>query len=274
MGSRYGGDYRSPPPGDYGRGSRWDADRFARESRAPPVMERDRFERDRYYDNYSPRGPGPERFRESPRYDERVIIEEKERYAPPRRPERRYYEEEEIDYRRSPAAGAMVPFRREEPPPPRPGLLRRQSSLDFYDRKPARRYEEYERHEPYRVPVPIPPRRPTPPRYSIPEREFEEIRIAEPDYYGDEEYRNIREREWTTSRSRRPRSRSSSASEKSERTAKTSKEEFVEIEKPFPRKGKTKMPKRLVHTRAVIELGYPYEEEVSCSADNALTPCR
>ncbi|KAL9106265.1 MAG: hypothetical protein Q9227_008664 [Pyrenula ochraceoflavens] len=249
MGSRYGGDYRSPPPGGYGGGGRWDADRFARESRGPPVMER---ERERYYDDYPPRSPA--RFREPPRVDERIIFEERERYAPPRRPERRYYEEEEIDYRRPPS-GAMVPYRREEPPPPRPGLLRRQSSLDFYDRKPMRRYDQYDRQEPYRIPVPLPPRRPSPPRYSIPEREFEEIHIAEPDYYGDEHYRNIREREWTTSRSRH-RSRSSSASEKVKEE-----EEFVEVEKPFPRKGKTKMPKRLVHTRAIIELGYPYEEE-------------
>jgi hypothetical protein len=29
------------------------------------------------------------------------------------------------------------------------------------------------------------------------------------------------------------------------------------------RKGRTKLPKRLAHKAAIIELGYPYEEEVS-----------
>lgn len=260
MGSRYGGHAPPPPASHAGSGGgRWDADRFARESRGPPVMERERFEeRDRYYnDRYADRGP--ERSRPPERFDERVVFEERERYAPPRRPERFYYEEDEVDYRRGPPAGAMVPYARREEPPPRPGLLRRQSSLDFYDRKPQRRYDQVDPgyRAPERIPVPIPPRRPTPPRYEPPryaERDFEEIRIAEPDYYGDEEFRNYREREWSTSR-RRHRSRSSSSSG-------TEKGEIIEEEKPFPRKGKTRMPKRLVHTRAIIELGYPYEEEV------------
>lgn len=259
-GSHAGSDYRSPPPpashaggGGGGGGGRWDAERFARESRAPPVMERERFEeRDRYYnDRYAERGPE----RSRPPVDERIVFEERERFAPPRRPERLYYEEEEFDFRRAPPAGAIVPYARREEPPPRPGLLRRQSSLDFYDRKPARRFDQLDPD--YRIPVRIPPRRPTPPRYEPPryaERDFEDIRIAEPDDYGHEEFRNYREREWSTSR-RRHRSRSSSSSG-------TEKGEPVEIEKPFPRKGKTRMPKRLVHTRAIIELGYPYEEEV------------
>ena len=42
------------------------------------------------------------------------------------------------------------------------------------------------------------------------------------------------------------------------------KESFaVEEEEPFPRKGKTTMPGKLVNKRAIIELGYPFEEEVS-----------
>ena len=36
-----------------------------------------------------------------------------------------------------------------------------------------------------------------------------------------------------------------------------------EIEKPYPRKGKTKMPAKLVNKRAIIELGYPFEQEVN-----------
>lgn len=34
-----------------------------------------------------------------------------------------------------------------------------------------------------------------------------------------------------------------------------------EPEKPYPRKGKTKMPTKLVNKRAIIELGYPFEQE-------------
>ena len=262
MGSRYGGDYRrsgdlgfrdSPPP------PRWDTERFSREReervRAPPVVERDKVEYER--DRYSRGGD---------RFEERYMTEE--RYGPPaRRPERRYYEEDEFIERRGPPPGpppadAMVPYRRAEepPPPPRPGILRRQSSLDTFDRKPQRRYaefEEYSRPAPPPVRVPVPPRRYSPPRYAPPprfvERDFEEIKVAEPDYYGDEEFRTYREREWTNRRQRR---RSNSSEERVE--------EEVIGEKPWPRKGKTKIPRAKIHTRAIIELGYPYEEEVSC----------
>jgi len=34
------------------------------------------------------------------------------------------------------------------------------------------------------------------------------------------------------------------------------------LEKPFPRRGKTRMPKRLVHTRILEDFHYPYYEEV------------
>ena len=93
-------------------------------------------------------------------------------------------------------------------------------------------------------------RRVSPPRY---ERDFEDIRIAEPDYYGDEEYRGFKEREVVIDRRRR-----GGGPEFEE------KEEIIEYkeEAPFPRRGKTKMPARLVNKRAIIELGYPFEEEV------------
>jgi hypothetical protein len=93
------------------------------------------------------------------------------------------------------------------------------------------------------VPAPPPPRRRSPPRYN--EREvYEEIRIAEPEYYGDEEYRDIRDRDRMADRRR-----SSSAARHRE-------------EKPYPRKGKTRLPRKLAHTHAISELGYPYKEEV------------
>lgn len=262
MGSRYGGDYRRS--GDLGgyRGSptaptgpRWDSDRFAREReeriRGPPVIERDRveYEKDRFA-----RGGG---------FEERIFAEE--RYGPPaRRPERRYYEDDFFDTRsRAPAADAIIPYRprREEPPPPpppRPGLLRRQSSLDTFDRRPMRRFEEFEEYRsPPPIAVPLPPRRASPPRYAprYGERDVEEIRVSEPDFYGDEEFRTYKEREWTNRRTRsRRRSHSSEVRER------ISEEEIIE-EAPWPRRGKTKMPRSKVHLRAIVELGYPFEEE-------------
>ena len=97
-------------------------------------------------------------------------------------------------------------------------------------------------------------RRISPPRY---ERDFEDIRVAEPDYYGDEEFRGFKEREVFIDRRRR--GGLPEFEEKEE-----VKEEVIEYkeEAPFPRRGKTKMPARLVNKRAIIELGYPFEEEV------------
>ena len=97
-------------------------------------------------------------------------------------------------------------------------------------------------------------RRRSPPRY---ERDFEDIRIAEPDYYGDEEFRGYKEREVSTVRRRRGGAEPEFEEKSEER------ESFEVEEEPFPRKGKTRMPGRLVNKRAVIELGYPFEEEVS-----------
>lgn len=258
---------RGPPP----PGPRWDADRFSRESedryRGPPpptiTLERERSVDlgRRFEDRYAPPARPVERV------DERYYREEL--YSPPaRRPERRYYDEDDFyEPRGPPVGGAMIPYRPHRPvAPPRPGLLRRQSSLDTFDRRPLRRYE-YDDRDDYRprqrpppvIPIPVPPSR-SPPRYSRPrnaERDYEDIRIAEPEYYGDEEFRAYREREWTRQRSRsRRRSTSSSSSSSTEK----------EVERPktktYPRKGKTRMPKRLAHTKVLFELGYPFYEEV------------
>lgn len=35
------------------------------------------------------------------------------------------------------------------------------------------------------------------------------------------------------------------------------------VRSEFPKRGKTRMPARLVSKRAIIDLGYPFEEEVS-----------
>ena len=98
--------------------------------------------------------------------------------------------------------------------------------------------------------IPASARRRSPPRYV--ERDFEEeIRIAEPDYYGDDGFRAYREREVETVRRKQV-----------EPEAEHWHKEEEDAERPFPRKGKTKMPRRLVNKRAIIELGYPFEEEV------------
>ena len=293
--SRHGGF--GPP-----RPERWDPERFSREreqvERSRPVAyaERDRYEeRDRFESRLSP--PSSGRRRESSadefiysretergpnRYEEkdRFVFEEKERYGPPARRPRagpgRFYEEEFDTVDSSPSHGQMVPFERRResiiaernftPPsrraPPRPTFIRRQSSLDTFDRKPMPRYGDRLREPPEVIAVPVGARRRSPPRYI--ERDFEEIKIAEPDYYGDEEFRGYKEREVSTVRTRRDRGEVELREQ----------EEFEveeEPEKDAPRRGKTRMPMRLVNKRAVIELGYPFEEEVGNLSDEIPT---
>lgn len=243
--------------GDYGGGGeRWNAERFNRERGGRQVIERDHFEE---YDRYAPPRAPVEEFHSPPprvaraeRFEERDRFFEEERFGPPARRsggrQQRYYEEEDIDtFETSPEPLGRRGHEARRAPP-RPGIIRRQSSLDTFDRKPLPRYP---REPPEVIAIPAPGRRRrSPPRY---ERDFEEIRIAEPDYYGDEEFRGYKEREVSTVRRRR-----AAEPEFEER------ESFeVEEEEPFPRKGKTRMPGKLVNKRAIIELGYPFEEEVS-----------
>lgn len=205
---------------------RWDADRFSRERegrrRGPPVAERLRQAEDE-------------------RFESR--LREVDRYGPPARRPERFYEDDHLVR----PAGPLVAYdRRAESPPPRPRLLRRQSSLDTFDRIPTRKLDEYYSREyaPRAAPLRRPSRRRSPRRFHEHDV-YEEIRIAEPDSYGDDEYRGFLDRE------RLPRHRDRLVEE-------------VKLEKPYPRKGKTRIPKRLVHSRAIIELGYPFVEEV-CS---------
>ena len=252
--------------GDYGGGGeRWNAERFNRERGGRQVIERDRVEEHERYAPFQPpsREAAVEEFRSPPprvprgeRFEERDRFFEEERFGPPARRsggrQQRYYEEEDIDtFDRSPSREPEPIERRGyemRRAPPRPGIIRRQSSLDTFDRRPLPRYP---REPPEIIAMPGPGRRRrSPPRY---ERDLEEIRIAEPDYYGDEEFRGYKEREVSTVRRRR-----GVEPEFEER------ESFeVEEEEPFPRKGKTRMPGKLVNKRAIIELGYPFEEEVS-----------
>lgn len=254
-----------PPPTE-----RWDGDRFARERHGrAAVAERDIYaERDAF--RSGDRGFSSRREVEEDDYQRRRgggweddrFYEREERYGPPARRaqpredfERRYYEEDEYDSYRDDRRQDRRPVR-----PPRPGMLiRRQSSLDTFDRRPAPRY-----HEPEVVTVPAPrggrygqQRHRYEPRYS--ERDYyEDIRIAEPDRYGDEDYRGWKEREIETIRRRRP---EAPPAEEVEERIEERVEDLVEVEKPWPRRGKTRMSARLVNKRALVQLGYPYEDE-------------
>ncbi|KAL4875303.1 hypothetical protein BJY04DRAFT_202413 [Aspergillus karnatakaensis] len=152
----------------------------------------------------------PRRVEDQLRWDSR--LQETDRYGPPaRRPSRHYEDDDHLRH-----AGALVRHERRhaESPPPRPRMLRRQSSLDTYDRLPTRKVDEYYRgYLPKGAPSP-PPLRRRPRR-----EEFEAIRVPE---------RESR---------------------------------YVEEVKPYPRKGKTRMPRKLVHPRAIKEFGYPFEDE-------------
>jgi hypothetical protein len=228
--------YRDAPP------ARWDRDSFARAERdrygGPPVIE----QRPPYAEPYSPPRRG------APVYEEERYYEQ-DRYGPGGRQERRYYEDDY--YREDPrvAGGAMIPFRpgrpaRPEPPAPvaPPRMVRRQSSLDFYDRRAPRR-DFYDDYGP-------PPARGPPPRGG-----YDDVQVQDPYAYGDDGFREYREREWVRRR------RNSSGSRSRSRTRSEAVESSKE-EKPYPRRGKTRMPKRLVHTKVLYDLGYPYYEEV------------
>lgn len=288
-----------------GGGDRWDRDRFAQE------RERDRYpdERDRFEerDRFVGRGP-PGRVRE-PSVDSRY-----ERRGAPRPweddyPRDRPYWEDEPRRRRSPPTefdrNVMIQkereYRRSPSPPRRPAFLRRQSSLDTFDRRPAPRFYEQEREEygpparrgdyrpehrpdPYE-PIPLPRSRALPPPRMYAERDYDEIKISEPDRYGDEDFRGYPERvhEREITRTRRQRDRSSSrtthrsrshkhhgstvrsSSKSSSRTsdsASSSGGTTVTVKSEYPKKGKTRIPGRLVSKRALIDLGYPFIEEV------------
>lgn len=241
-------------------GGRWDTDRFTRERdermyrgpAPPPHIREPSRSRSRPPPAPMPAPPPPEFERRRPRrasnrfddrFEERRVVEE-DSYGPPGHRRDRFFEED--DFYEARGSGPLV-HRRREPPedapfrPPR--LVRRQSSLDTFDRQPARRIE---RAPPIRGVHRGPSHKRGPSGGRFVERdEYEEIDIAEPDIYGDEEFRHFRERE------SRPPFREEIIKEK-----------IVEKDRTYPRKGKTKMPKRLVDRRAIVELGYPYIEEV------------
>ncbi|KAH8176919.1 sulfatase domain-containing protein [Sarocladium implicatum] len=241
----------------------------------------DDYVRERRYHDDEPRyAPQMERRRASPSdFDRRPPVMERER-------EREYYR---------------------DPSPRRPGLARRQSSLDTFDRRPLRQlyeprdelppparrediYREDFRRDDYRrddfrrddlrredlrrddFREPLLPARGLPPPRRGP-AEYDDIKVAEPDHYGDDHYRPYRDRlqerelvrqrrrersrdsHTTRSHRRRSHSRSSASSSRSSSSGGTT------IRSEYPKKGKTRIPARLVSKRALIDLRYPYEEE-------------
>jgi hypothetical protein len=239
------------------------------------AFEEDRYERREYYDNE----PRYERERPIGRDRGQSITIEKER-------KREYY---------SPSPPRRAPAR--------PAYLRRQSSLDTFDRKPMAgaitrfEREEYGPPERYReevrlpplTPIPLPRMRGLPPPRRYAERDYyEEIRVAEPDFYGDDEYRGfpervrereiIRRRRRSRSRSRGTESRashsvrSSSTSSRSSEASGTTSKTTKSTRSEFPKKGKTRMPARLVSKKAIIDLNYPFEEEVGIPLIPSRTP--
>ena len=320
--SRYGGGGYRASADDLAYGDipqRWDRDRFERfgpgqgpRGPPPPGPPRGFHEDYHFHERGSPyhrdvavadriddRGPRG--------YQERDRYFEEDRYAPPpsRTPagQRRRTDRElfgDVDPREQ-AGMALVPARRKSisrpevdidididrhsSGPPRPGMIRRQSSLNTFDRHPSR-YEREERED-YRIPpytpVPLPIRRHHDEYERVPYRDYE-----------PEDYREVEiQRERSVHRRRPPKSeapkseagrseaRSSHRSSKPPKSVTTrrtspssaSSESFEEIEKeesihdsiassvPKFKKGKTRMPKRLVMREAIQDLGYPYDEE-------------
>lgn len=283
----------------YSRSERIERDRFA--------DERDRFEeRDRVYSR-GPREPVREHS-----VDDRFERRAGRRAGPPPFDDdlvrdRRFYDEyDKFGRRPGPPPPPIVErelrrqYRSPSPPQRPPVLLRRQSSLDTFDRRPstrlfdqprayrygppARRDDYVSRDDDLYDPDPLPLTR----SRGQPARRrdyYDEIGIAEPDFYGDDEFRpypeRIREREVvrtrhehrstsrdrSTSRGRssRGRSRRGGSTIRSlsiSSSSSSSSSDVTTVRSEYPKKGKTRIPARLVSRKALIDLGYPFVEEV------------
>ncbi|KJZ75423.1 hypothetical protein HIM_05119 [Hirsutella minnesotensis 3608] len=273
-------------------GERWDRDRL--------VYERDRLEDERYQMRGARgRDRSDERHDRPPRFHDDDLVRDRRYYDDDVRPEPRRERAPPVDYERRVVMekDREREYHRDSSPR-RPGFHRRQSSLDTYDRRPLRQFYEREEYPPparrediyredYRAPaytpIPLPKSRALPPPRRYAEREYyDDAALLEQDYYREDELRilpeRIRERELVRSRDRRDRSResrttrsrthrssshthrsSSRSSSSSSRSSSSGGGTTVRSE--YPKKGKTKIPIRLVSRRALIDLGYPFIEE-------------
>ncbi|KAI2636791.1 hypothetical protein GGS21DRAFT_489560 [Xylaria nigripes] len=281
---------------DLAYGERWDHDRLAYERdrfeerdrlfthvlpqhlREPS---RDRVREDavdeRYVERRAPRPWEDHHFRERRYYEESP----QRRASPSPEMERRIYLESKQDreYHNS------SPLRRSTT------LLRPDSPLDIPDRPPPQRiYERDEyvplarrrehRLDPYES-IPLPRSRALPPPRIYAENDYEEIRIAESTRHGDEDFRaypdQFRDKEIVridkrrersvsqSSRARRYHSHSRRSSSRSSPTMSSSASETggttITAKSEYPKKGKTRIPIRLVSIRAIAELQHPYVME-------------
>lgn len=281
----YGDDY-----GSRGGGQRWDRDRFERtraRSRGPPGgSESFRFEE---RDSYGPRGGRRDlafddryetRGGRGGRFVERDTFVEEDRYRSPQKSRPGFLDEDR--YRTSGRELAPYKNRYEEPEPPRrPIFGRRQSSWDAHDRRPIPRYDDRGHgrddrggeHDDLKVSVRIgdsPPSRGGYEESRYDDRRYEDDNRyyqPEPDRRDFEDYRDariIREREVQIDR-KLPRGYRDD--DDRDRYDDRDRDRYEDRERgprrpPGMKKGKTRMPKRLVHRRAITDLGYPFEEEV------------
>jgi hypothetical protein len=277
--------FDEPPRGGGGGGERWDRDRFERmrgQGRGGGGGGRSRDDHDHFRYQEHDRFPGGHRDidfhedidRRGPRVMERERFREEERFDRPSRSRTDFFNEptpSEV------ANQALAPYRRKSiverhidvapKRPARPGYIRRQSSLDTFDRRPVPRYGDMEEwRPPVNIPIPLPirERRRSPPRFH--EDEYEEVRYTErererePRRVEREEYREV---EVERAKSRPARSHATKSVAQSTRSSSTSSfEEIQPSRATWGKRGKTRLPKRLCKRQAVIELGYPFEEEV------------
>lgn len=289
--SRFAGGYRSSADdlayGDYPPApQRWDRDRFDNFGRGPPPPPeppRSRFEEDYRYAERPPpgiavqerpysRGP-PARFNDE-RERDRIFQDTFHENRPKRRTDRELFGE--VDPREL-AQMALTPYRPREQefdrfaPPPRPGMIRRQSSLDTFDRRPAGpRYDREEYRMPPYTPVPLPIRKPDhydEYHYHNHHPEHENYREVEIKRERSVHRRGGRGRSKSHKSSKAPSTkapstvRSSSSSSSSSSSLESASRVSSSPERRVGKKGKTRMPKRLVHRDALHDLAYPYDEE-------------
>ena len=231
------------------RPERWDREKFERfrDRRGSHVLERDRFVDEEVFDR--PRRHRTDIFDNVSETGSRAL-------APYRRTS---VMEREVD----------LPAQRSA----RPRFIRRQSSLDTFDRRPLPRYGDHERererereHDGWRPPVNLPIPLP------IRDRHRSHARRGREDDFEKESFRdmspNQTHRDIEVHRDRkhgRRHSRSRSHAPKSvARSSSTSSSSFEEVSpaRDVGKRGRTRLPKRLVRKEAVVELDYPFEEEV------------
>ncbi|KAJ4308708.1 hypothetical protein N0V84_011936, partial [Fusarium piperis] len=280
-------------------GERWDRDRFMFER----ARDKSRFDDDRsYMRGGRGRDHSDERYdrRTNRSFDEDDMVRDRRYYGE----EPRYMPQREREMPPPFARHGVLEKERErdylprrESPPRRPGFLRRQSSLDTFDRRPSRLFREREEYPPparredvhrgsrdeYRAPpytpIPLPKTRGLPPPRRFADQGFyDDIKVAEPDLYGDDDFRpypeRVREKEYTRSRNRRAVSRGRSRDSRSTRTRSVRSSSYsssssrsssssggTTVRSEYPKKGKTRIPAKLVSKRALIDLGYPFFEE-------------